>query len=192
MLRCSSCLTSNGRRSRHTPTRKMLRCWVTCPSTSLGTLRMCGPTRACSCWTTTRSLAWCAFPTHAHSTTTTTQLHPCLCDVTAEKRDGWGPLCHCYTCLLFVPKLAVALACVQVSGVPPDAFSETGQLWGTPLYDWEKHAAEDYSWWAERLARAFDLYDECRIDHFRAFAGCAPLPRPPPTPSPNCPALLCP
>jgi len=58
-----------------------------------------------------------------------------------------------------------------VSGVPPDAFSETGQLWGTPLYDWEKHAAEDYSWWAERLARAFDLYDECRIDHFRAFAG---------------------
>lgn len=58
-----------------------------------------------------------------------------------------------------------------VSGVPPDAFSETGQLWGTPLYDWERHAEEDYSWWAERLARAFDLYDECRIDHFRAFAG---------------------
>lgn len=58
-----------------------------------------------------------------------------------------------------------------VSGVPPDAFSETGQLWGTPLYDWPVHRAEGYKWWAGRLSRAFSLYDECRIDHFRAFAG---------------------
>ncbi len=56
---------------------------------------------------------------------------------------------------------------VQVSGVPPDAFSETGQLWGSPLYRWTAHQAEDYKWWGERLARAKELYDETRIDHFR-------------------------
>ncbi|KAI8473849.1 MAG: glycoside hydrolase superfamily [Monoraphidium minutum] len=59
----------------------------------------------------------------------------------------------------------------EVSGVPPDAFSETGQLWGSPLYRWPAHEAEGYAWWAARLARAFSLYDETRIDHFRAFAG---------------------
>lgn len=42
----------------------------------------------------------------------------------------------------------------QVSGVPPDAFSETGQLWGSPLYRWDAHAAEDYAWWAQRIGRA--------------------------------------
>lgn len=42
----------------------------------------------------------------------------------------------------------------QVSGVPPDAFSETGQLWGSPLYRWDAHAAEDYEWWAQRIGRA--------------------------------------
>eukprot|EP00192_Tetraselmis_astigmatica_P008779 CAMPEP_0117671382 /NCGR_PEP_ID=MMETSP0804-20121206/13302_1 /TAXON_ID=1074897 /ORGANISM="Tetraselmis astigmatica, Strain CCMP880" /LENGTH=620 /DNA_ID=CAMNT_0005479835 /DNA_START=81 /DNA_END=1943 /DNA_ORIENTATION=+ len=63
-----------------------------------------------------------------------------------------------------------------VSGVPPDAFSETGQLWGTPLYDWEVHAQENYAWWVGRLTRAFSLYDECRIDHFRAFAGYWAIP----------------
>lgn len=60
---------------------------------------------------------------------------------------------------------------IEVSGVPPDAFSETGQLWGSPLYRWPAHEAEGYAWWAARLARAFTLYDETRIDHFRAFAG---------------------
>mmetsp|Transcript_7732 Transcript_7732/g.15546 ORF Transcript_7732/g.15546 Transcript_7732/m.15546 type:complete len:588 (-) Transcript_7732:630-2393(-) len=58
-----------------------------------------------------------------------------------------------------------------VSGVPPDAFSSTGQLWGSPLYDWKANEAEGYSWWIQRMKRAMELYDETRIDHFRAFAG---------------------
>lgn len=57
-----------------------------------------------------------------------------------------------------------------VAGVPPDAFSEDGQLWGNPLYDWPAHEAEGYRWWAGRLGRALELHDEVRIDHFRAFA----------------------
>ncbi|KAL5703890.1 4-alpha-glucanotransferase [Ranunculus cassubicifolius] len=60
---------------------------------------------------------------------------------------------------------------VLVSGVPPDAFSETGQLWGSPLYDWKAMEAEGFSWWIQRIKRAYNLYDECRIDHFRGFAG---------------------
>ncbi|KAG8642917.1 hypothetical protein MANES_12G142500v8 [Manihot esculenta] len=58
-----------------------------------------------------------------------------------------------------------------VSGVPPDAFSATGQLWGSPLYDWKSMEKDGYSWWVRRLQRAQDLYDEFRIDHFRGFAG---------------------
>jgi len=58
-----------------------------------------------------------------------------------------------------------------VSGVPPDAFSETGQLWGSPLYDWPAMERDGFRWWVKRLRRAFDLYDETRIDHFRGFAG---------------------
>ncbi|CAM6130058.1 unnamed protein product [Calypogeia fissa] len=58
-----------------------------------------------------------------------------------------------------------------VSGVPPDAFSATGQLWGSPLYNWKAMAKDNYSWWSMRMKRAFDLYDEFRIDHFRGLAG---------------------
>lgn len=58
-----------------------------------------------------------------------------------------------------------------VSGVPPDAFSATGQLWGNPLYNWKEMAKDKYSWWATRLHRAYELYDEFRIDRFRGFAG---------------------
>lgn len=58
-----------------------------------------------------------------------------------------------------------------VSGVPPDAFSASGQLWGSPLYDWKANEAEGFSWWIQRMKRAMELYDETRIDHFRAFAG---------------------
>ncbi|MCB1733820.1 MAG: 4-alpha-glucanotransferase [Gammaproteobacteria bacterium] len=57
----------------------------------------------------------------------------------------------------------------HVAGVPPDYFSETGQRWGNPLYDWEAIAADNFRWWAERLKRQFDLYDIVRIDHFRGF-----------------------
>ncbi|XP_060184030.1 4-alpha-glucanotransferase, chloroplastic/amyloplastic [Lycium barbarum] len=58
-----------------------------------------------------------------------------------------------------------------VSGVPPDAFSETGQLWGSPLYDWKAMEKDEFSWWVRRIRRATDLFDEFRIDHFRGFAG---------------------
>ncbi len=58
-----------------------------------------------------------------------------------------------------------------VAGVPPDYFSKTGQLWGNPLYDWEKHKEEDYAWWIKRLRATLKLVDIIRLDHFRGFAG---------------------
>lgn len=57
----------------------------------------------------------------------------------------------------------------QVAGVPPDYFSEDGQLWGNPLYAWDAHAETGYSWWIARLNAATDLADLVRIDHFRGF-----------------------
>lgn len=57
----------------------------------------------------------------------------------------------------------------RVSGVPPDYFCEDGQLWGNPLYDWNAHAAEGYTWWIQRLGVNFMLFDYIRIDHFRGF-----------------------
>ncbi len=56
-----------------------------------------------------------------------------------------------------------------VAGVPPDYFSETGQLWGNPLYDWDKMKETGYEWWITRIKKAAELYDIVRIDHFRAF-----------------------
>lgn len=56
-----------------------------------------------------------------------------------------------------------------VAGCPPDAFSETGQLWGNPLYDWEYHEKTGYAWWIKRLRHCFGWYDMVRIDHFRGF-----------------------
>ncbi len=56
-----------------------------------------------------------------------------------------------------------------VAGCPPDYFSEDGQLWGNPLYNWEKMAEQNYAWWIKRLAFNFDIYDIVRIDHFRGF-----------------------
>ena len=53
--------------------------------------------------------------------------------------------------------------------MPPDAFTETGQLWGNPLYDWTAMRADGYRWWIERFRRTFDLVDLTRIDHFRGF-----------------------
>lgn len=58
----------------------------------------------------------------------------------------------------------------HVSGVPPDMFSDTGQLWGTPVYDWEELRKQQYVWWVERLRQNLLLFDVVRIDHFRAFA----------------------
>lgn len=56
-----------------------------------------------------------------------------------------------------------------VAGVPPDYFSETGQLWGNPLYDWDAHAAEGYAWWSRRVGALLKQVDLIRIDHFRGF-----------------------
>jgi 4-alpha-glucanotransferase len=62
-----------------------------------------------------------------------------------------------------------ALEPTFVSGVPPDYFSETGQLWGHPLYRWEVMAENDYAWWIDRFRIAFTQADVVRIDHFRGF-----------------------
>ena len=56
-----------------------------------------------------------------------------------------------------------------VAGCPPDAFAENGQLWGNPLYAWEKHEEEGYKWWISRMKHCFSLYDIVRVDHFRGF-----------------------
>ena len=57
----------------------------------------------------------------------------------------------------------------SVAGVPPDYFSEDGQLWGNPLYDWGTHASDNYAWWVDRLRATAELTDLVRIDHFRGF-----------------------
>jgi 4-alpha-glucanotransferase len=57
----------------------------------------------------------------------------------------------------------------KVAGVPPDFYSETGQLWGNPLYDWEHHEQTGYKWWLARMRHAHAFYDIIRIDHFRGF-----------------------
>ncbi|MBQ7001856.1 MAG: 4-alpha-glucanotransferase [Oscillospiraceae bacterium] len=56
-----------------------------------------------------------------------------------------------------------------VAGCPPDSFTADGQLWGNPIYDWQKMHDTDYLWWVKRLSAAAKLYDVIRIDHFRGF-----------------------
>jgi 4-alpha-glucanotransferase len=58
-----------------------------------------------------------------------------------------------------------------VAGVPPDYFSATGQLWGNPLYRWNRMAQSGYTWWIERFRATFELVDLVRVDHFRGFEG---------------------
>lgn len=58
---------------------------------------------------------------------------------------------------------------IAVAGCPPDSFTADGQLWGNPLYDWEYHKKTGYTWWRQRIAYSFELYDLLRVDHFRAF-----------------------
>lgn len=55
---------------------------------------------------------------------------------------------------------------IKVAGVPPDAFSDAGQKWGNPLYDYDKMEANGFSWWRKRMAASAKLYDVIRIDHF--------------------------
>jgi 4-alpha-glucanotransferase len=56
-----------------------------------------------------------------------------------------------------------------VAGVPPDYFSSTGQHWGNPIYNWQRHAQTGYQWWIRRFRRAFEMLDIVRLDHFRGF-----------------------
>lgn len=65
---------------------------------------------------------------------------------------------------------------VCVAGCPPDDFSPTGQLWGNPLYDWDYHKKTGYKWWIGRIAKACELYDIVRIDHFRGFESYYTIP----------------
>lgn len=58
---------------------------------------------------------------------------------------------------------------INVAGCPPDGFSEDGQLWGNPLYNWKHHKDMDYTWWISRIEFCINLYDVVRIDHFRGF-----------------------
>jgi 4-alpha-glucanotransferase len=65
---------------------------------------------------------------------------------------------------------------VVVAGVPPDYFSQTGQLWGNPLYNWEGMLADGFTWWIERVRATLAVVDIVRIDHFRGFAACWEIP----------------
>ncbi|HEV7476094.1 MAG TPA: 4-alpha-glucanotransferase, partial [Pyrinomonadaceae bacterium] len=65
---------------------------------------------------------------------------------------------------------------IVVAGVPPDYFSATGQLWGNPLYNWERMRADGFEWWIERVRATLATFDIARIDHFRGFAACWEIP----------------
>ena len=64
-----------------------------------------------------------------------------------------------------------------VAGVPPDAFSDTGQRWGNPLYDWEHMQSTNFSWWKNRFNTQLRLFDMVRIDHFRGLQACWQIPK---------------
>ncbi|WP_227519934.1 4-alpha-glucanotransferase [Mangrovitalea sediminis] len=63
-----------------------------------------------------------------------------------------------------------------VAGVPPDYFSEDGQRWGNPLYDWDAMASDGFRWWLQRVDSALAHFDLIRIDHFRGFEACWEIP----------------
>lgn len=63
-----------------------------------------------------------------------------------------------------------------VAGVPPDYFSASGQLWGNPLYRWDRMAEDGYSWWIGRMRMSLTLFDAVRVDHFRGFEACWEVP----------------
>lgn len=65
----------------------------------------------------------------------------------------------------------------RMAGVPPDLFSDVGQFWGNPLYQWENHAADDYQWWCNRIRQSMAFYDVIRIDHFRGFDSYWEIPK---------------
>lgn len=70
---------------------------------------------------------------------------------------------------------------LKVSGVPPDYFSATGQLWGNPIYRWDAMKASGYRWWIERLRASLKMFDMVRLDHFRGFEAYWEIPANEPT-----------
>lgn len=81
--------------------------------------------------------------------------------VSADSSDTWA------NPKLF--KLDETCRPITVAGCPPDAFSDDGQLWGNPIYNWEHIDSTDYAWWVERIRQNAKLFDVIRIDHFRGF-----------------------
>jgi 4-alpha-glucanotransferase len=73
-------------------------------------------------------------------------------------------------------RLKADLSPEVVAGVPPDAFSATGQRWGNPLYNWEELKARGYDWWIDRMHWATQLFDIIRLDHFRGYEACWEIP----------------
>ncbi len=83
--------------------------------------------------------------------------------VVLDSADVWvAP--HCF-------KLDEKKQPTAVAGVPPDYFSETGQLWGNPVYRWDVLKEQGYDWWIRRIRHNLTLYDRIRVDHFRGFVG---------------------
>jgi 4-alpha-glucanotransferase len=78
-------------------------------------------------------------------------------------------------------RLKKDLSPAVVAGVPPDAFSKTGQRWGNPIYDWQALAARGYDWWIGRMRWAIETCDIVRIDHFRGFEAYWEIPAEEPT-----------
>ncbi len=70
---------------------------------------------------------------------------------------------------------------LKVSGVPPDYFSATGQLWGNPLYRWDAMKEDGYNWWIERVRASLKMFDMVRLDHFRGFEAYWEIPAGEPT-----------
>lgn len=88
--------------------------------------------------------------------------------VAADSADVWA-----------APELFLLDACgapKEVAGCPPDAFSDAGQLWGNPLYDWAHHEKTGFAWWVRRIRYALNFYDILRIDHFRGFESYYSIP----------------
>jgi 4-alpha-glucanotransferase len=73
-------------------------------------------------------------------------------------------------------KLDAAGKPLVVAGVPPDYFSKTGQLWGNPLYDWDRMRRDDFNWWVARVHATLQTIDVLRLDHFRGFVACWEIP----------------
>jgi len=63
-----------------------------------------------------------------------------------------------------------------VAGVPPDYFSDTGQFWGNPIYNWERMVDDGFQWWIKRFRASLQMFDMVRVDHFRGFAACWEIP----------------